>query len=171
MLLALGASVGSIELDVCLTHAVHARTTITFGGVASSIPIGNIGVSPGTSITGAYTLGEGNVLADTSEFAATVLAMTEKMQAFEPTDYSYFDATPMDIEIGGQTFTPGLYRSESAINFAYGTVVTLDGSDGLTKAGKDFIFQAGTTLVTAANTKFIFKNGVSTPFSNATTPV
>ena len=36
------------------------------------------------------------------------------------------DGQAMEIEIGGITFTPGTYRSDSAINFAYGTVVTLD---------------------------------------------
>jgi hypothetical protein len=62
----------------------------------------------------------------------------------------------MAIEMGGLTFTPGTYRSGSAINFAYGTVVTLD---GLNEPNPVFLFQAGTTLVTAADTYFILING------------
>jgi hypothetical protein len=62
----------------------------------------------------------------------------------------------MAIEIGGKTFTPGTYRSGSAINFAYGTEVTLDGEN---LPNPEFLFIAGTTLVTAANTKFILENG------------
>ena len=46
MLLALGGSVGStgppLEMFVCQNYAVHARTTITFDGVTSSIPIDSI---------------------------------------------------------------------------------------------------------------------------------
>jgi hypothetical protein len=62
----------------------------------------------------------------------------------------------MPIEIEGLSFTPGTYHSGSAINFVYGTVVTLDGQN---QANPGFPFQAGSTLVTAANTYFILKNG------------
>jgi hypothetical protein len=114
---------------------------------------GDVGVSPGTSITGSYTFHEeglntGQVVLDSSVFAASVLtAHAQAMQ--EPSE-------PMAIEIGGRTFTPGTYRSGSTINFAYGTVVTLDGQN---QANPVFLFQAGSTLVTAANTYFILKNG------------
>jgi hypothetical protein len=85
---------------------------------------------------------------DSADFAASVLAAhADAME--EP-------SVPMDIEIGGKTFTPGTYRSDSAINFAYGTVVTLD---GMNDPNPVFLFQAGSTLVTAADTHFILKNG------------
>ena len=50
----------------------------------------------------------------------------------------------MEIEIGGLIFTPGTYRSDSAINFAHGTVVTLDGGGEL---NPEFLFITGSTLV------------------------
>jgi hypothetical protein len=62
----------------------------------------------------------------------------------------------MDIEIGGLTFIPGTYRSDSAINFAHGTVVTLDGGN---EPNPEFLFIAGSTLVTAADTYFNLING------------
>jgi hypothetical protein len=62
----------------------------------------------------------------------------------------------MDIEIGGLTFIPGTYRSDSAINFAHGTVVTLDGNN---KLNPKYLFIAGSTLVTAADTSFNLING------------
>jgi hypothetical protein len=65
-------------------------------------------------------------------------------------------STPTETEIGGLTFTPGTYRSGSAINLAYGTVVTLD---GLNNPNPDFLFIADSTLVTAADTSFILING------------
>jgi hypothetical protein len=55
-------------------------------------------------------------------------------------------------EIGGEVFGPGTYRFGSAINVAFGTSVTLDG-DGM------FLFQAGSTFVTAADTSFILTGG------------
>jgi hypothetical protein len=85
----------------------------------STIDGGDAGVSPGTSITGAYRFkdGTGRVVLESSAFAASVLV-------------AYAVAMEVRREgraIGGLTFTPGTYRSNSAINFAYGTVVTLDG--------------------------------------------
>jgi ferric-dicitrate binding protein FerR (iron transport regulator) len=59
------------------------------------------------------------------------------------------------ISITG-AFSSRDHRSGSAIIFAYGTVVTLD---GLNDPSPRFLFQAGSTLVTAANTYFILKNG------------
>jgi hypothetical protein len=140
----------SVSHAVCENFAVHAQTTVTFAGVTSTINGGDVGVSPGTSITGAFTFTGGAVVADSAEFAARVLLAHAEAMAIRP------DEDPLAIEIGGLTFTPGTYRSGSAINFAYGTVVTLDGEN---ESNPVFLFQAGSTLVTAANTYFILKNG------------
>jgi hypothetical protein len=119
-----------------------------------------VGVSPGTSITGsvmfdnagnatgAFQFDIGEVVNDSVSFAAHVLeAHTAAMQ--EP-------SIAMEIEMGGLIFTPGTYRSGSAINFAHGTVVTLDGKN---EANPIFRFIAGSTLVTAADTYFNLVNG------------
>jgi hypothetical protein len=145
----------SISHDVCENFAVHARTTVTFAGAMSTVHGGDMGVSPGTSITGSYTFdGEGQhaggMVLDSSDFAASVLVAHAAAMEVRA------DENAMEIEIGGLTFTPGTYRSGSAINFAYGTVVTLD---GLNATNPVFLFQAGSTLVTAADTSFILKNG------------
>jgi hypothetical protein len=142
----------SFEQSVCQNFAVHARTTITFGGVASSIFCGDVGVSPGTSITGSYQFlyGGRQVVDSSDDFAASVLISYNAAMEVRS------DGQAMAIEIGGKTFTPGTYRSGSAINIAFGTVVTLD---GLGQDNPMFLFQAGSTLVTAANTYFILKNG------------
>jgi hypothetical protein len=145
----------SVSHDVCGNFAVHARTTVTFDGTMSTIHGGDVGVSPGTSITGSYTFDvvagdESGVALDSSVFATLVTdahAAAMEVRA---------DGKAMEIEIGGVTFTPGTYRSDSAINFAYGTVVTLD---GLNEENPVFLFQAGSTLVTAANTYFDLING------------
>jgi hypothetical protein len=144
--------VESVSHGICGNFAVHARTTVTFDGVRSTINGGDVGVSPGTSITGSYDIVDGVTMTGTSNkaFAASVLV------AYDAAMVHRQDEVIMEIEIGGATFTPGTYRSGSAINFAYGTTVTLDAqgnSDGV------FLFQAGTTLVTAADTSFNLING------------
>jgi hypothetical protein len=62
----------------------------------------------------------------------------------------------MAIEMGGVAFEPGTHRSATAINPAAGTDVTLDGM-GIDNAV--FLFQAGTTLVTGADTNVILTGG------------
>jgi hypothetical protein len=135
---------------VCENFAIHARTTITFAGVMSTIHGGDVSVFPGTSITGSYTFDEGGVVLDSNAFAASVTAAHAAAMEVR------VDGIAMAIEIGDLTFTPGTYRSGSAINFAYGTVVTLDGNN---EDNPVFLFQALSTLVTAADTYFILKNG------------
>jgi hypothetical protein len=109
-------------------------------------------VSPGTSITGARDINDGAVVstADSADFAASVLVAHAAAMEVRSDDVA------LAIEIGGLTFTPGTYRSGSAINFAHGTVVTLD---GLNEPHPVFLFQAVSTLVTAADTSFILING------------
>jgi hypothetical protein len=125
---------------------VHARTTITFAGTVTTIYGGDVRVSPGTSITGSPQINDGVVGGDSADFAASVLvAYAEAMGVID-------NVTAIPIEIGGEIFTPATYRSGSAINFASGTPVTLDGD------GK-YLFIAGSTLVTAADTSFILTNG------------
>jgi hypothetical protein len=140
-----------ITHNVCENFAVHARTTVTFDGVTSMIHGGDVSVSPGTSVTGSYSFSDGGkFVSDSSDFAASV------MVAYAAAMVVRADEQPMAIEIGGSTFTPGTHRSDSAINFAYGTVVTLD---GLNEPNPVFLFQANSTLVTAADTYFNLVNG------------
>ena len=140
----------SQQNSFCQDFAVHAGTTVTFAGVPTKISGGNVGVFPGTSITGAPTFEGGEVATESAAFKTDLLAAHAAAMQVRP------DGKTMEIEIGGETFTPGTYRSGSAINFAYGTVVTLD---GLNEKNPEFLFQAKSTLVTAANTYFILKNG------------
>jgi hypothetical protein len=56
----------------------------------------------------------------------------------------------MAIELGGRKYTPGTYRAGSSMNLALDKSVTLDGKGD---PNAKFIFQAGITLVTGANTK------------------
>ena len=143
--------VESLSHSVCGNFAVHARTALAFNGEPTTIHDGNVGVFPGTSVNGPYQFQDGGEFVDdSSDFAAlTVVAHTTAMAVRN-------DETAIGIEIGGSTFTPGTYRSGSAINIASGTVVTLDGEGDPNSV---FLFQAVTTLVTGADTSIIMTNG------------
>jgi hypothetical protein len=131
---------------VCGEFAFHARTTVTFDGAETKIDGGLVGVFPGTSITGSSDADITS--AESADLTDSVLVAYSEAMAVGA------DET-MAIEMGGLTFTPGTYRSGSAINIAHGTEVTLDGNN---EDNPVFLFQAGSTLVTAADTTFILKN-------------
>jgi hypothetical protein len=141
---------------VCQDYAVHAGTTITFAdGVTGVTTIsGDLGVSPGTSITGVelgymeFTSGEVASSADAADFAAGVTAALAAALA---------TSGPTIADMSGQTYTPGTYTGAAAISIGgAGTFVTLDGKGDENAV---FLFQAGTTLTTAANTYFNLING------------
>jgi hypothetical protein len=64
------------------------------------------------------------------------------------------NSTTADTEIGGQTFGTGTHHFESTVNIASGTV-TLDGKGD---SNAQFLFIAGSTLVTGADTSVILIN-------------
>jgi hypothetical protein len=135
---------------VCLDFAVHAGTAVTLSGVVSTIQGGLLG---GTSVTGTFV--EAAMQTATTEesmvFAAHVLDEHAAAMKVRP-----YEKVIGITEIGGMTFTPGMYRAVGSINLAHGTVVTLDGQGDEHAV---FVFRAGTTLTTAADTSFILKNG------------
>jgi hypothetical protein len=136
---------------VCKNFAVHAGTTVTIVG-GTSILAGDVGVSPGDSITGAELLifGGGGIapIETSAAFAAGVNAAHAAAMANPGTAI---------VEMSGQTYTPGTYTGAAAISISGdGTSVTLDAEGDDTAV---FLFQAGTTLTTAANTYFNLVNG------------
>ena len=103
---------------------------------------GELGVSPGTSITG-FPPG----LAGGATHQADAVAL----QAQADVTTAYDDAagrTPVvtDSTLGGQSLAPGVYKSSSALSLT-GTV-TLNGEGDPSSV---FIFQAGSTLITATD--------------------
>jgi hypothetical protein len=146
---------------VCENFAVHARTTVTFAGVKSTVYNGYVGVSPGAAITGQYydlqeSTGDSaaQILAFANTYATSALSNHKYMMALAPS------ATPkgVTLEMGGLVFTPGTYYVTTAINVAYGTDVILNGND---ETDATFIFIAGTTLVTGADTTFYLTGGAT----------
>jgi hypothetical protein len=137
--------------SVCENFAVHAGAAITFAA-SNKVSGGDAGVSPGTSITGAYDLVDGALLAnaaDSARFAASVYDVW--VAAMEIRD----DATAFAVEMGGKTFTPGTWHS-GTMTIAAGSIVTLDGGGNTTS---EFLFQSDLTLVAGAGAKIVLING------------
>ena len=130
-----------------------AGSAATCAGSFCDILGGYLAVSPGTSITGNFACDIAPT-ADGADCAKDGLAAWQAGTAMSA-DYT------MLAEIGGLTFTPGVYIHGSSINFALNT--TLTQLEAYLDAEGDpdamFIFQVGSTLTTSAGSKIVLLNG------------
>jgi hypothetical protein len=130
----------AVNLNSADTYAILASSTITNTG--NSVINGNIGLSPGTSVTG-FPPGVRNGELHIADMAAA--------QAQTDLDNAYDNAAtqgptlPIVADLGGQTLTPGIYNSATSIGLT--GELTLNGQGDPDAV---FIFQAGSTLDTAS---------------------
>lgn len=162
VMVVLGAVVGApaasaaqapVGLGTANSFAVLAGQTVTNTG--PSVVSGSIGLSPGTAVTG---FPPGTVINGTT-YAADSVAL----QAENDLTTAYNSAagrTPVTVEsnpdLGGQTLAPGVYQGTSTLSLT-GTV-TLNGENN---ANSVFIFQAGSTLITASSSTVALENGAT----------
>jgi hypothetical protein len=127
--------------------AVLAGSTVTNTG--ATIINGDLGLSPG-SVVGGFPPGTMNGTIHIAD-AAAIQAKIDLTNAY--VDAAGQPATPLAVELGGTTQTPGVYSSDT---FSITGILTLD-------AGGDsdaiFIFQAGSTLDTAVSSTVSLING------------
>jgi len=140
-----------IALGAAANFAVLAGSSVTSTGLTTVA--GNLGVSPGTAITG-FPPGivVGLVHAGDPTSAQGIADLTT----------AYNDAAgrtlcPVTVSgnLGGRTLTPGLYKSTSSLAVSSGDL-TLD-AQGNSKA--IFIFQMASTLTTTSGRQVILTNG------------
>jgi hypothetical protein len=139
------AAQSTVGLGNATPFAVLAGTTVTNTG--PSVISGDLGVSPGSAVTG-FPPGQVNNGTQHDGDAVATGAQSDLTTA-------YNDAagrTPATVEanpdLGGTTLAPGVYKVASAMSLT-GTV-TLDGQSDPNAV---FIFQAGSTLITASNSR------------------
>jgi hypothetical protein len=140
----------TVKLGTAASFAVLAGSTVTNTG-PSTIE-GSLGLAPGTAVTG---FPPGHV-SNGSTYTADAVAL----QAKADLTTGYLDAagrTPFVVtgtDLGGLTLAPGVYRGSSSLGLT-GTV-TLNGHGD---ASAVFIFQAGSTLITASSSTVLLENG------------
>ena len=134
------------------SFAVLGGSTVTNTG--SSVITGNLGVSPGSAITG---FPPGIVT------GVTHAADAEALQAQTDTTAAYIDlasqACTSDLtgqDLGGKTLVPGVYCFSSSSQLT--GALTLD-AGGVSNAV--WVFKAGSTLTTAVNSSVVLINGAN----------
>jgi cytoskeletal protein CcmA (bactofilin family) len=128
-----------------------AAATVTNTG-ASAIN-GDLGLSPGTAVTGFLP----GMLAGTQHIAdpAAAQAQLDLTAAYNDAAGRTLGAMALAGNLGGMTLAPGLYKSTSSLEISSGDL-TLD-AQGDTSAV--YIFQMGSTLVTTVGRKVILAGG------------
>ncbi|MEP6483087.1 MAG: ice-binding family protein [Rudaea sp.] len=135
------------------TFAVLAGSAVTNTGPTSIT--GDLGVSPGTAITG---FPPGVVVGGVSHSAdaAALQAQSDLTAAYNNLAGQSCNTVKTGQNLGGQTLTAGVYCFSSSAQLT-GTL-TLDAQGD---ANAVFIFQIGSTLTTASNSKVVVINGGS----------
>lgn len=131
------------NLGTAANFAVLGGSTVTNTG--TTLLIGNLGVSPGSAITG---FPPGVVLAPGSTFIGDAVAVQAQIDL--ATGYNTIAARPANMDLtgtnlGGLTLTPGVYNFATAA-FLTGTLTL----NALGNPNAVFIFNIGTTLTTAS---------------------
>ncbi len=140
-----------VVLGSATTFAVLAGSTVTStGGTAVN---GDLGVSPGTAVTGFPPgLVNGAIHAGDSAAAQAQLDLTT---AYNDAAGRTVGAVTVAGNLGGQTLTPGLYKSTSSLEISSGDL-TLDAQGD---ANAVFIFQMASTLTTTSGRQVILSGG------------
>jgi Ice-binding-like len=134
----------SIILGGCRNTAVQAGTSLTFGGAQTTITSGDVGVSPGTSITGNYKLVSGSTHNNdaNAQMCATDMKTAYNQAASQP-------CTVIITDLANETLYPGVYCSLSGTFELTAGTLTLD---ALGNPFAEWIFQTKETLKTAGAT-------------------
>jgi hypothetical protein len=142
---------GPVALGAAADFAVLAGSTVTSAGLTSVI--GDLGVSPGTAVTGfppgiiVGAIHAGNPVAAQGEADLTTAYNNAAGRTLCPVTVAG--------NLGGQTLPPGLYMSTSSLEISSGDL-TLD-------AGGDpdavFVFQTASTLTTSPGRQVVLSGG------------
>src|SRR5664279_1651755 len=144
---ALGAS-ASVGLGSAASFSVLGGSTITNTGPTTMF--GDLGLAPGSSVTGApHVLGQTHVSDAVAIEAKNALTTGYNDAAGRPSEGS------AGTDLAGQTFTAGVRTASSSLLLSSGSVIL----DAQGDPNAVFIFQIGSTLITGSNTTVQLING------------
>jgi hypothetical protein len=142
-----------VNLGTAANFGILGASTVTNTG-PTIITGENLGLSPGTSVTG---FPPGIVVAPNQQNITDATAAQAQLDAAAAYNYIAGLANPAALpsELSGLTLTPGLYKNASAVTLTTGNL-TLDAQGN---SNAVFIFQIGSSLITLGNTKIVLVNG------------
>lgn len=152
LLLVISAHANSVNLGTAGSYAVLAGSTATNTG--SSVLNGNLGLSPGTSVTG-FPPGIVNGTLNVAN-AAAAQAQNDLTTAYNQAAGMAPTTVLTGQDLGGLTLTPGVYFFASSAQLT-GTLTLND----LGNPNAVFVFQIGSTLTTASSSAVVFTSSLT----------
>ena len=146
-----GQGQAPVPLGSAANFVVLAGSTVT--NVGMTMVTGDLGVSPGTAVTG-FPPGTVTGAMHAGDPAAAQ-AQIDLTTAFNDAAGRTVGAVTVAGNLGGQTLAPGLYKSTSSLEISSGDL-TLDAQGN---ANAVFIFQMASTLTTTAGRQVILSGG------------
>ena len=142
-----GALVTYVSLGTAGSFVVLSGETVTNTGF--TIINGNVGLSPGSSITG-FPPGVVNGVVHISD-AVAAKAKQDLNDAYADASKRSGAPVPLSGDLGGMTLRPGLYVSATSIELTSGDLTL----DALGDEDAIWVFQIGTTFVSMVDRKVI----------------
>lgn len=147
-----GLAQSTYTLGNAASFSVLAATTVTNTG--ATVVTGNVGVSPGTAITG---FPPGVVNPPSTIYSAGAEPANAQTDATTAYNFVVAQATTVDLtgqNLGGLTLTPGVYSFSSSADLT--GILTLDAQGD---PNAFFFFKIGSTLTTASLSDVNYING------------
>ncbi|KAJ1421525.1 hypothetical protein B484DRAFT_332700, partial [Ochromonadaceae sp. CCMP2298] len=148
ILLSVSCAATPIDLGAASSYAILAGSAITTSGPVESVVTGDIGVYPGTSITGFPIGRQQDLYAQAAQAALT--------SAYNTAAGLTTNTVLSDQDLGGMTLLPGVYKFASNAALSSG-VLTLDANGD---PDATWTFQIGAAILFAADSQVVFKDGV-----------
>ncbi len=149
---ALASSTSGVQLGTAGTYSVLAGTTITNTGATTLA--GDLGLSPGTSVTG-FPPGIVDGTANITNSAAQT-AETDTTSAYREAA-GMTPATTEVADLAGLTLSPGIYAVPAGTSNLTGTL-TLNGQGNPNAV---FVFQLPSTLITSSSSNIVLTNSAN----------
>jgi hypothetical protein len=145
-----------ISLGLAHRYAVLAGSTVTSSGTVGTVVTGDIGIFPGTTITG-FPPAVLNGAVDSANVASGD-AQGSLTTAYNVAAGLPFNTTLTGSDLGGMTLLPGVYKFDVAA--ALNGMLTLDAAGSIHAV---WLFQIGSSFLAAGGSSVIFKDGIGNP--------
>jgi type VI secretion system secreted protein VgrG len=140
-------SKAALTLGSADSFGVLGASTVTSTG--NTVVNGNLGVSPGTSITGFYPPGIVNGVIHNND-AVAAQAQADALTAYNVLAGEAINQSLTGQDLGLHTLTPGVYKFDSSAQLTGKLTLDAQGDPNAI-----FVFQIGSTLTTASSSSVL----------------